>query len=341
VIRFIRKSAGTEKGRQGGFTLLEVILALSLTALVLVAVAMAIDIHLRVVELGRADVEQALLARALLGRIADDLRGAVVYDPLDAEALVPGLPSADGLTEEVEDLADEAGWDLSDLQSSSVDETTAAPESVLPQSVPGLYGGGDWLQVDVSRLPRLDQFADQVAPVQDSRLIDRLSDVKTVVYYVVPPEEARPESMADGTQLCGGLVRRELDRAVTAWAGQQGWLEELDLESIPLAPEVAAIEFAYYDGTEWAEYWDSDERGGLPVAVQIALVLRAPPRGGGSASGQILSGPGPVTEVEPIVYRLLVHLPVAQPGSGEDTSELEGESMGESGADFPQNRASD
>ena len=332
------KSAGTERGRRQGFTLLEVILALSLTALVLVVVAMAIDIHLRVVDVGRTDVEEALLARALLGRIADDLRGAVAYDPMNVEEMVPGLPSVDGLTDEADDLAGEAGLDLSGLESSSVDETTGAPESVLPESVPGLYGGVDWLQVDVSRLPRLDQFAYQVAPAKDSPLIDRLSDVKTVVYFVVPPEEARPGYAADGMQLRGGLVRRELDRAVTAAAGQQGLLEQMDLEVDPVAPEVAAIEFAYYDGTEWADYWDSDEQGGLPVAVQIALVFTAAPRGGRSASGRALSDPGLATEVEPIVYRLLVHLPSARPISGEGPSEGEGESTGDTGSDSPENR---
>src|SRR5687767_4064460 len=48
-----------------GFTLLEVLLALSLSILLLTAVSMAISIHLRAVNAGRLDVEQAQLARAI------------------------------------------------------------------------------------------------------------------------------------------------------------------------------------------------------------------------------------------------------------------------------------
>ena len=62
-----------------GFTLLEVLLALSLACMVLAAVTMAIRFQIRLVDTGRLQAEQAQLARAILNRIADDIRGAVPY----------------------------------------------------------------------------------------------------------------------------------------------------------------------------------------------------------------------------------------------------------------------
>ncbi len=66
---------------RGGYTLLEVILALALTVVVLGLVGVGIHVHLAVAAKSREQVEEAQLARALLQRIADDLRNAVPFQP--------------------------------------------------------------------------------------------------------------------------------------------------------------------------------------------------------------------------------------------------------------------
>ena len=63
--------------KRRAFTLLEVILALALAAVVLGLLAMAVEIHLRVADKSRFRVEEAQLARTLLERIAEDLRNAI------------------------------------------------------------------------------------------------------------------------------------------------------------------------------------------------------------------------------------------------------------------------
>lgn len=65
--------------RRRGYTLLEVFLVLVIIGVLIAAIASALNIHLRITESGRTEVEQAQLARALLGRIAGDLRGAVPH----------------------------------------------------------------------------------------------------------------------------------------------------------------------------------------------------------------------------------------------------------------------
>lgn len=73
--------------RRSAFTLLEVLLALALGALVLVAIATAVSMHLRLVDRGRNSVEEAQLARAVLNMIADDLRATIRYTPPNTEAI--------------------------------------------------------------------------------------------------------------------------------------------------------------------------------------------------------------------------------------------------------------
>lgn len=293
----VRRAAkiGTVPGRSlFGFTLLEVLLAISLTAMVLVAVSMAIDFHLRVLGSGRADVEEAQLARAVLQRIATDLRSAV--PPSDASA-----GGYSGVSSGVS-----AGGQGGVSGGSSISQRESSDTSVVEQTTPGLYGTAAWLQLDISRLPRLDQFV----PNAGAAVSDRASEIKTVAYYVIQPQ-------SDGTG--GGLVRRELDRAVTSWAATQGNLADFETDVAPFAPEVATVQFQYFDGTDMVNYWDMEERNGLPMAVEIILQLR------------------PKNEkARPMLYRLVVDLPIATPttvqtsetGTSSETKSTSGSTSG-------------
>ncbi len=299
-----------------GFTLLEVILSLALAALVFVALAMAIDIHLRVADVGRTKVEEAQLARTLLVKIADDIRGAVRYQPMDAESLLSELTDMAELPDGAEELAGQMGVDLPDMDDE--DRTSDLSEADSIPAMPGLYGNQHQLQVDISRLPRLDQFEQELATATGSSVTDRLSDVKTVAYYVTRQADLQEQ---------GGLVRRELDRAVTAWAEEQGTLVDMELEhqlsGEPLAPEVAAIEFRYFDGGQWHEEWDSVERGGLPLAVEIGIAL-LPPQHRDTWFASEPSDEDAFEENEELhVYRLIVHLPLAEDTSSGELDEEE------------------
>ena len=83
-------AAGAQRGNKAdrnGFTLLEVLLAVGISMLAMAAVYAAMGIHLRFIEAGDNDVERAQLARAVLGRIAEDLRATVFHssNPLAGE----------------------------------------------------------------------------------------------------------------------------------------------------------------------------------------------------------------------------------------------------------------
>jgi prepilin-type N-terminal cleavage/methylation domain-containing protein len=335
-----------------GFTLLEVMLALALAALVLIAVATAIDVHLRVLDSGRTKVEEAQLARGLLRQIADDLRGAVLHDPKALEGITSATMSSAGLggaaSSDLQGMATQAGLDSADWgEDTDTDSTANLAESTVPQIVPGIYGNRYELMVDTSHLPRIDQYEGMSAS-DGSSMADRVSDVKTVTYFVLGNRLGGSTygtgygttSLRGGAQRQTGLVRRELDRAITAWADQNGTLTEMMYDVEPLAPEVVAIEFLYFDGTEWLDEWDSDKRGGLPVAVEVGIAI-APLHGRQSESSPLRTASTATAsdDSQLVTYHLLVHLPVAQPttaegtsGTEEETEESEGSAQGSQGA---------
>jgi uncharacterized membrane protein YgcG len=65
--------------------LLEVLLALMIGTLVLLALTTAINLQLKFTDVGRTDVEEAQLARAIFRQLADDLRGSVYPAPIEVE----------------------------------------------------------------------------------------------------------------------------------------------------------------------------------------------------------------------------------------------------------------
>jgi len=283
-------------------------LALVLAALIAAAVAMAVDLHLRAFDSSRSGVEEARLARAVVQIISDDLRSAIRYDPLDIGSMTPEVP----MTEELGSLL--GGQADTDGVAGAVSSDTEG--SLQSQSIPGLYGGSDWLQVDVAILPRLDQFDADTTSTEGSSLVDRSSDVKTVTYYVVESEDETGYA-ADGTPT-GGLVRRVLDRAVSLWSSEIGQIDE-DSDVTPLAPEVDAIAFRYGNGTEWVDAWDSQEEETLPLAVEVTLTIRPIRDPGGLVSSDQLAADE--DETQWFTYTRIIHLLAAEAASADETFE--------------------
>ncbi len=336
-------------------TLLELLLALALSSLVFAAIAMAIGLQLRTINVGRTEVEEAQLARALLRRMADDLRGAVAYQVIDFSSLeslaadanplgnlqseddlvgtelnpnggneeTGGADGASGGDGEEGDGAGSAGGvsgleDALGTDGAAADALSASQDiatSTTPPAIPGVYGNQYELQIDVSRLPRPEEFnavmllGDGTSPAQIP------SDIKTISYFLRPPEETTTAPMTQGgfadEARRGGLVRREMDRAVARYASESGDLTLLDNAGDVIAPEVTGLEFRYFDGVNWLMEWDSELMGGLPVAVEIALAIT--PRRMLDEEGDVFGGSAVEFLPGEIVYRMVVRLPAAQP----------------------------
>ena len=331
------------------------LLTLGLSFLLLIVVALAIDLHLRLLNTGRAEVEQAQLARAILRHIAQDLHSAVQYNapasststssgaggnsPSGAPASQTPSPNVAGLGGTSSTSSTQSTGGASQLPggispdpsgNQSPDRTTNLADSPTSPPNPGLYGNANELQVDVSRLPRLDQMQAILSPDTSTTATltpSAMSDVKTVLYFLANSASGGSTLSAAGS----GLYRREMDRAVASYSSSQGQLLEDQGNQEALAPEVVDLEFQYYDGNEWVSEWDSTENNGLPLAVEISLTITKPQHaaglgwlaGGGSSSSSEANS-------DTRTYTLLVNIPVAQAttvnssGSSDSMSPLSG-----------------
>ena len=182
--------------------------------------------------------------------------------------------------------------------------------STCPQTVPGIYGTADAIQVDESRLPRLDELLAQVAQAtQASGLTPpRLpGNVRTVTYFVVPPDGTLAGQSAAGLTTGTGLVRREMDRTTATYMESMGGMSDPQMGLESIAPEVAAIEFLYFDGSGWTDVWNSEELGGPPRAVQIRVsIIPKKLRDRGVSPG---APAGARLPEDLLTYSLVVYLP--------------------------------
>jgi hypothetical protein len=315
---------------------------------------MAIDLHLRAIDSGRTEIEESQLARAILRRMADDLRGAVQYQVIDFSSLeglsadamagLGNLQSEDDLTgidldpnntDSQNGAGGQTGGDagspsdligglMGDLTGSSAPQDISA--SSAPPLIPGIYGNQYELQIDVSRLPRPDEFSGVMTMGVGASPVQLPSDIKTVSYFLRAPETSTSDAysmtrggFSDEAEL-GGLVRREIDRAAGLLAAENSGAALLDEMGDVIAPEVTHLEFRYFDGAQWLLEWYSDEMEGLPVAVEIALAV-TPQRFLQTDEESPFAGAGEELFRGEVVYRMVVRLPAARPPKPETEEE--------------------
>lgn len=313
--------------RRSGFTLLEVILAVALTAIVVGIIAGAIDFHLRQLTVRRTHIEEAQLARAVLRQIANDLRAVVVYRP-------PDFSNVEALA----DLADSASATLTDATETETESTepdTSAAEdlasSVVPPSMPGIYGNQYELQVDVSRIPRYEEYE---LAIESGTQMGGLSDLKTVTYFLTSSAQSLSATTinAIGTAegATSGLVRRVVGRATARYTLAGGNFESLDQASQLIAPEVVDMQFSYFDGYQWNTEWDSDVRDGIPLAVEIMIQINDFRLDDPSDRDKQRTGTQQASTSQQNVYRLVVYLPGAEPLDPSQTSDS---TTGETGSE--------
>ena len=311
-------------------TLLELMLSLSLSALVFVAIGMAMDLNVRAMDVRQGYVEEAQLARAILKRISDDLRGTVRPSNVETDDAQDTAGSALSGESSTDPLAPDSGGGSSEdsfTEDSSTDVATEDASTLIPPPQLGLYGTLNQLQVDVSRLPRPDEYNPAMSSVEDFQTIDIPSDIKTVAYYlqaaqILPPGEDEIRFSRQEDQLAGGLVRRELDRSIARYAAESGDTATLTMTGEVLAPEVTSLEFYYFDGLAWVTQWDSEMLKGLPQAVRVVITIR-PARSANRPEMIGLTNSMTAIEQGDLVYSLVVQLPLAEPPETMGDSAME------------------
>ena len=240
--------------KKSGFTLLEVVLAIGLAGAVLGLLTTAIDFYLVRVDASRTQVESAQLARTLLNKIANDLRASRYYAPSSS-----------------------LGTD--DESSSEVLEDTSITQ--------GIFGTATELRIDRSAVwqwERQHLLADTTNPLSTPEVDESLMP-QTVRYSLEDGKELLANKLA-----AAGVGDRPLSPSYAGLYYEQtstaSWLADIattessekSLENAELiAPEVVDIEFAYFDGEQLLEEWDSGLEEKLPSAVEIRLTLLEEP----------------------------------------------------------------
>ena len=281
---------------QRGFTLLEVVLTLAMSVVLMMLIGGAIRFYGRDMDLRNMDVRQTQLAAAIMQMIENDLRATVHPVPVDMGPMEELLSSLEGAQDDQEDLsaAGIENLDGTDGFGTSLASNEATAESLTLQTnstiltTPGLIGDTTQIQIDLSRLPRLEEYT-QWIDQNAADYADVPSDLKTVAYFVQASGSSygvqdRLNSVSSnpgggvgsGTSEWdhGGLIRRSLDRSATVYAATRGGLTKLSQTGDLIAPEVVSIEFSYWNGVSWLPAWSSDEYSELPLAVQIRLTMK-------------------------------------------------------------------
>ncbi len=342
-----------QESARSGFSLLELLLALALTAVVSILIGGLVQLFLVNETRGRDSVRQAQMARAILNMIAEDVRTTVRYYPYDTSGLdqmlgnamnnatggalgaltgaagggtaggagaggagaggnpgssgsanppasaAGGNPGANGSASGGSGAGAAAGsggmsgglggsaaggmGGGAGAGSMAGAEGAAAGPTVIP---PGIFGSASSIEIDVSRLPRPDEYVIQPGNMNTGSLGDMPSDIKTVGYYVQAPRsdgvqdplasltsQIANSSAGSTAGQSGGLVRRSLDRAVTQFAYEMGNSDQLIRTGEIIAPEVLGIDFSYFGANGWQTEWDSTSLG-LPSVVKVTIAMQ-------------------------------------------------------------------
>ncbi|MGD9857248.1 MAG: prepilin-type N-terminal cleavage/methylation domain-containing protein [Planctomycetaceae bacterium] len=292
------------------FTLLEVLVALGLSVVLMAAVYGAINLSFQLSTAGREKMEQAQLVRAIFQQFDADVRSVVF-------ALQESIASdTEGAAAEEDAQAEE------EVETMTTDEAFANASS-------GVYGDAQTLVVHVSRPSRNAPAVSPPAAVESAGR----SDLAAVSYFLaVRGASGLPGTVADmayqGTLLNAprrgtvtGLTRLEGDRLSVQFAEETGDVQTLAAAAQILAPEVVSLSFAYWDGAEWTESWDTVTDGRLPSAIEITLGVDTSQRDARGIETRSLrervSSTPREQPAEPTYYRHVVALPLAEPYVGE------------------------
>ncbi len=332
--------SASKRHSQRGLSLLELCLALAISVVVIGLITLAIRFQLGTFEQRRDRIEQAALGRAILRQIADDLRSVVAYSPVDLEGVGTVTANAEETT---------------GIDAETTDDPTAGEVVTVAKGAysAAMYGDQYSIEFDMSRLPRLDEYQSIVSDDGRTAIAQIPTDVRTIAYYLAgsaPITQASAQLSAQSGLQSGlssggnlamqnallplqgtGLVRQERDRAVATFS--QGSLDLSNLSQDTgedlLAEEVTRLEFRYFDGYQWWPDWNSDSRGGLPMAVEILVAFMDRKIDENTPTSLAAASTNPNSVPQELIYRLVVRIPTAEPldpaeaGLGDETN-LEG-----------------
>ncbi|MBM4074013.1 MAG: hypothetical protein FJ267_00010 [Planctomycetes bacterium] len=279
--------------RRAGFSLLEIVLALSLAIVLLGGIYSAIDQSRRLTATGREEKARSQVARYLLQKMALDIRSVTFVPPPATED--DSSTSTSSSTATNSSTSTSTSSSSGSTSTSSTSGTASSTELAEPTAKSiGIRGTSTQIELHISRARRDLNLATNV---EGKSLETRSSDLLVVKYGLQlssPTESTSP-----------GLTRLEGDR-LSVQAAEEAGRGVMNSKLQVLAPEIVLLTFRYFDGSQWYETWDSESAGYLPRAVEI--VIAYPPAK--SQGGALLN-----VEVSSSTdrFRTVVAVPIADP----------------------------
>jgi prepilin-type N-terminal cleavage/methylation domain-containing protein len=252
---------------RNGYTLLEVIVAMSIAGLVLSALYVALFTQLRFAQSGRDRIQRSTSARNLLGRITGDISNHL--GPM-SPWLLKNMPTAGAASQTTQNQGsqEQATQNQATNQSTNSTDSSSAPMDSKTDSASQnqmaptsssvfnvcVSGTSQYLRLSLTRFPR-PGAADEV-----------ISDLCRIEYWLVEGK---------------GLARREVTRVTDA-------NEDVDATSLAepdsyvIGDNVESVTFRFWDGAAWQDAWNGLEPGtdanqtplGPPAAIEITLKVR-------------------------------------------------------------------
>lgn len=287
--------------QRGGYSLLELLLAMALLVVVMSAIAGAINVYMVQVAKQQARVERELVSRNALTMIANDIRAALQHKATDFAGLNTLLKTHALM------LAQESGTEEEDIDPVLEEEGDAVLDEEEVSFRPTMLGTSNAIMIDISRLPRLDQYNPLLE--KPSATESTISDIKSIAYFFSAQKGGYdPNVVRRKDEITGGMYRREIDRAVANFRGDESLQIRPDEFAELVASEVAEIGFKYFDGDNWVNQWNSEEEGGFPTAIEISLIVD-PRRTSASSTTYQYNGFDQALMEQ---HRLTVFLPMAE-----------------------------
>jgi prepilin-type N-terminal cleavage/methylation domain-containing protein len=259
--------------RRAGFTLLEVMLAMSIGVLLLGGLYVAVDLQLRHAQAGRDLVVQTYLSREILSRMSADIRSTVNL-PNAARFSSPNAYSKNsssggsgggggsggsggGAASATAAGATGASTNTGNTGSTSAQTTTGGTNDAITYPF-GIQGDSGTINLYISKVP-----SEVLVPV-GSDVPPPVSDVRRISYWLA----------------AGGLAKQEV-KIITSQDVTNLIPPDLPDDAYQIvAEEVRSLTFQYFDGSSWQDTWDSTILGldgktpiGPPRAVAIVIGL--------------------------------------------------------------------
>jgi prepilin-type N-terminal cleavage/methylation domain-containing protein len=228
-----------------GYTLLEVLLALSIALLLLGGLYVSMDVQIRLAQAGRDRIEESALARALLNRIGADVSAALT--PIRASTAATGSGG----------VAASASTSSSTTDGAETVTGTTSLTTVTPFNG-GVQGSSDQVVLYSHKIPGVGRLTPEMESAPNGG-----ADIRRITYWLVPD---------------AGLARQVITRLTAEDEATQLPPDVSEPESFVIASEVVGLEFQYFDGSAWTDQWDGTTVGddgatpiGPPRAVGIIL----------------------------------------------------------------------